>query len=174
MNKYFAGLGIALVITGFTMIQSKQSMPQSDPGNGGLFLPDGFVAKVVIDSVGSTRHIAVNSNGDIYAKLRSSRTGEGGTIAMRDRNNDGKVDSIVRFGEYVDVGGSAVGVTIHDGYLYTSTVKQVLRNKLKPGELVPTSETEVILTDMDPNVAKNWHTTKPLGFDKKGNIWFPI
>ena len=75
-------------------------MPQGDPGNGGLFLPDGFVAKVVIDSVGLTRHIAVNSNGNTYAKLGTSRPGQGGTIAMRDRNNDGKVDSIVKFGGY--------------------------------------------------------------------------
>lgn len=173
MNRYFALTGIILLITGFTLIR-EQSSPDGDPGNGGLFLPDGFVAAVVIDSVGQTRHIAVNSNGDIYAKLRSSRAGQGGTIGMRDLDNDGKVDSVVRFGDYEDVGGSAVGVTIHNGYLYTSTVSQVLRNKLKSGELVPTSETEVVLTDMDPNVARNWHTTKPLAFDKKGNMYVPF
>jgi hypothetical protein len=100
MNKYFAAVGIAIVITGFTIIQSNQSMHQGDPDNGELFLPYGFVAKVVIDSVGSIRHIAVNSNGDIYAKLRTSRPGQGGAIAMLYRHNDGKVDSIVKFGGY--------------------------------------------------------------------------
>lgn len=174
MKKYIVGIACLLLVTGFSFIQSRPSSPEGDPGNGGLYLPDGFVAKVVIDSVGQTRHITVNNNGDIYAKLRASRGGQGGTIGMRDLNNDGRVDSVVRFGDYVDVGGSAVGVTIHNGYLYTSTVKQVLRNKLKPGELVPTSETEVVLTDMDPNVARNWHTTKPLTFDKKGNMYVPF
>lgn len=174
MNKYFVGIACVLIITGFSFIQNRQFTPEGDSGNGGLFLPDGFVAKVVIDSVGSTRHIAVNDNGDIYAKLRSSRPGQGGTIGMRDLNKDGRVDSVVRFGDYVSPGGSAVGVIIHKGYLYTSTVNQVLRNKLKPGELVPTSETEVILTDTDPNVGRNWHTTKPLGFDKKGNMYVPF
>jgi mono/diheme cytochrome c family protein len=34
MNKYFAAVGIAIVITGFTIIQSNQSMHQGDPDNG--------------------------------------------------------------------------------------------------------------------------------------------
>ncbi|HSI78842.1 MAG TPA: hypothetical protein VK957_23310, partial [Lunatimonas sp.] len=46
------------------------TLPASEPDNGGLILPGGFEALVVIDSVGPTRHIAVNENGDIYAKLR--------------------------------------------------------------------------------------------------------
>ena len=37
--------------------------------NGGLFLPDGFEATVVVDSLpGRARHLAVNDNGDIYVK----------------------------------------------------------------------------------------------------------
>lgn len=175
MSKiYYVSGFILLIITGFTLIQPQSKLPKADHGNGGLYLPDGFDALVVVDSVGQTRHIAVNSNGDIYAKLRSSKVGAGGTVGLRDLNGDGKMDSIVRFGDYQDVGGSAVGVTIHKGFLYTSTVKQVLRNKLKPGELVPTSPTEVILTDTDPNVAKNWHTTKPVAFDKKGFMYVPF
>jgi glucose/arabinose dehydrogenase/cytochrome c553 len=31
-----------------------------------------------------------------------------------------------------------------------------------------------MLTDLDPNVAKNWHTTKPLAFDKKGLMYVPF
>src|SRR5687767_15693486 len=41
---------------------------------------------------------------------------------------------------------------IHHGYLYTSTKKHIFRIKLNDDELVPTSDTEVVLTDMDPNV----------------------
>jgi glucose/arabinose dehydrogenase/cytochrome c553 len=149
-------------------------LPPGDVDNGGLIIPGGFEALVVIDSIGPTRHIAVNDNGDIYAKLRFSRDKLGGTIGLRDLNGDGKADSVVRFGDYEDVGGSAVGVTIHNGYLYTSTVRQVLRNKLTPGELVPSSRTEIILTDTHPNVARNWHTTKPAAFDGQGNMYIPF
>lgn len=171
---YYLILIFCLSVAGCMMNNKSTDLLLADPDNGGLYLPEGFDAFVVVDSIGQTRHIAVNGNGDIYAKLRTSKVGTGGTIGLRDLDGDGKVDSVVRFGDYQDVGGSAVGVTIHNGFLYTSTVKQVLRNKLKAGELVPTSPTEVVLTDMDPNVAKNWHTTKPLAFDKHGNMYVPF
>ena len=99
---------------------SAPGLPASDPDNGGLILPGGFEALVVADSVGRARHIAVNDNGDIYVKLtrNDAMKGKGGTVGLRDLNDDGKADSIVYFGDYTDVGGSAVGVTIHNGYLH--------------------------------------------------------
>ena len=156
-----------------------QPSPNLRPGDvdrGGLHLPRNFEALVVVDSIGRTRHIAVNQNGDIYAKLsyNDAMNGAQGTVALRDIDKDGKADSVVYFGDYIDEGRSAVGVTIHNGYLYTSLVRKVLRNKLKPGELIPTSRTEVVLTDTDENVVKNWHTTKPLAFDDEGNMYVPF
>lgn len=164
------------LLISLTRCQKSSNLPASDPDNGGLFLPGNFEALVVVDSIGRTRHIAVNNNGDIYAKLsyNHAMNGAGGTVGLRDIDHDGRADSIVYFGDYIDEGGSAVGVTIHDGYLYTSLVRKVLRNKLQPGELVPTSETEVVLTDLDENVVKNWHTTKPLAFDDHGYMYVPF
>ena len=51
--------------------QSEASEKKSDINepNGGLYLADGFSALVVVDSVGPSRHIAVNDNGDIYVIL---------------------------------------------------------------------------------------------------------
>ncbi|MEX0883620.1 MAG: hypothetical protein WDZ72_09120 [Cyclobacteriaceae bacterium] len=49
---------------------TKDPLPQADPDHGGLLLPDGFGALVVVDSTGRGRHLAVNDNGDIYVKLR--------------------------------------------------------------------------------------------------------
>ena len=159
-----------------TQCQERIALPQSDPNNGGLILPQGFEALTVADSTGRARHIAVNDNGDIYVKLtyNDKLNGAGGTVGLRDTNQDGKADTIVYFGDYIDEGHSAVGVTIHNGYLYTSTVRQVLRNKLTPGKLVPEDKAEVILTDIDENVVRNWHTTKPLAFDDKGNMYVPF
>lgn len=150
-----------------------KALPASDTDNGGLYLPTGFGALVVVDSIGRTRHIAVNGNGDIYAQLENSMDGKG-TIAMRDMDNDGKADSIVRFGDYLDKGRGATGITIHNGYLYVSSKKIINRTKLKEGELIPTSKTEIVLTDMNPNVDRNWHTTKPVAFDDKGNMYVPF
>lgn len=165
---------IVLVIISCSKIS--RNLPAGSADKGGLSLPDKFEAVVVVDSIGKARHLAVNENGDIYVKLTFNRAmkGSGGTVGLRDLNGDGRADSIVYFGDYKDIGGSAVGMTIHDGYLYTSTVNQVLKNKLTPGQLVPQSKTEVVLTDLSPNVANNWHTTKPVAFDRKGYMYVPF
>lgn len=169
---------LSLVFAAITLLQCSESQvsPPGDPDNGGLVLPGGFEALVVAEQTGRARHLAVNDNGDIYVKLtyNDAMKGGGGTVGLRDANGDGRADTIVYFGDYKDEGNSAVGVTIHNGYLYTSTVRQVLRNKLTPGQLVPDSPTEVVLTDTDPNVVRNWHTTKPLAFDNKGNMYVPF
>ena len=171
---------ILLALALGTLVQCKSKphfvLPPGDPNNGGLFLPRHFEAVVVVDSIGRARHIAVNDNGDIYVKLtyNDALHGQGGTVALRDINQDGKADILAYFGEYKDEGGLPVGVTIHNGYLYTSTVKNVLRNKLIPGELLPDTNTEVIFTDEDSNLNHHWHTTKPLAFDNNGNMYIPF
>ncbi|MES1216541.1 MAG: c-type cytochrome [Bacteroidota bacterium] len=173
INQCFLACLFALAIAS---CNKKMKTPFADPHNGGLFLPDSFGAFVVVDSIGSARHLAVNDNGDIYVKLQynEKKNGEEGTVGLRDLDGDGKADSVVYFGDYKDIGSSAVGMTIHNGYLYTSTVNQVLRTKLSDGDLVPKNKTEVVLTDLDSNVARNWHTTKPVAFDKKGNMYVPF
>ena len=81
----------------FIQCNTKPQLPKGDPDNGGLFLPGNFEAVVVADSIGPARHLAVNDNGDIYVKLSHSKKGEGGNVALRDVDGDGKADSIVRF-----------------------------------------------------------------------------
>ncbi len=179
LGKPLFRTGMVLLIIALAVLSCSKisrTLPAGSPDNGGLFLPDKFEALVVVDSIGKARHLAVNDNGDIYVKLTFNRAmkGSGGTVGLRDLNKDGRADSIVYFGDYKDIGGSAVGMTIHDGYLYTSTVNQVLKTKLTPGKLVPESKTEVVLTDLDPNVARNWHTTKPVAFDRKGFMYVPF
>ena len=84
-----------------------------------LLLPDGFEATVVADSVGLARQLVVNENGDIYVKLKQN-TEEGSILALRDTDNDGKVDIIRAFGEQLE-GNSQTGIEIHNGcLLYTS------------------------------------------------------
>lgn len=180
MKPFLKGLGTIIPVALLSLLtlwrcgsNTVKALPASDTDNGGLYLPTGFGALVVVDSIGRTRHIAVNANGDIYAQLENSMDGKG-TIAMRDMDNDGKADSIVRFGDYLDKGQGATGITIHNGYLYVSSKKIINRTKLKEGELIPTSKMEIVLTDMDPNVNRNWHTTKPVAFDDKGNMYVPF
>jgi glucose/arabinose dehydrogenase/cytochrome c553 len=173
-----AGFLSVVVMTALIQCKTKEGagLPSGDRNNGGLLLPGGFDAVVVADSIGRARHLTVNHNGDIYVKLAYNDVmhGKGGTVALRDVNNDGKADIIAYFGDYKDEGGLPAGMSIHNGYLYTSTVKHVLRNKLTPGELIPQGKTEVIFTDDEADLLKHWHSQKPLAFDNEGNMYIPF
>ncbi|MFK5890148.1 MAG: PQQ-dependent sugar dehydrogenase [Flavobacteriaceae bacterium] len=141
--------------------------PNADKDNGGLFLPDGFGALVVVDSVGASRHLAVNSNGDIYIKL-STPKGRKGNVALRDTNNDGKADIVKRFGNYPNDGRFATEMRIHKGYLYFSSELVVYRQKLTPGKLIPEGKPQVLVRDPFPI---RWHNAKSLAFDNKGGMY---
>ncbi len=166
-------IGLFLTVLFFLQCKSKSELPPGDPGNGGLFLPGNFEALVVADSIGPARHIAVNDNGDIYVKLRFSKMGQGGNIALRDSTGDGKADIIKRFGDYMDEGSLANGMRIHNGYLYFGSELVLYRNKLTSGKLIPESKMEVVLTD-DHEHGSHWHITKPVSFDNKGNMYVPF
>ncbi|TMI84159.1 MAG: c-type cytochrome [Bacteroidetes bacterium] len=157
----------------FSQCNRRAELPKGDPGNGGLFLPRNFEAVVVADSIGPARHIVVNDNGDIYVKLSHSKKGEGGNVALRDVNNDGKADSIVHFGNYPNEGGLSNCMRIHNGYLYFASELVIYRMKLQPGKLIPDSKMETVLTEEDSR-GSHWHITKPVAFDDKGHLYVPF
>ena len=142
-------------------------IPNADSDNGGLFLPDGFGALVVADSIGPARHLAVNDNGDIYVKLKIP-DGRLGNVALRDNNNDGRADIIQRFGEYPNDGPFATEMRIHNGYLYFSSELVVYRQKLSSSQLIPEGKPEVIVIDRHP---LQWHNAKSLAFDNQGALY---
>lgn len=157
----------------FIQCKSKTGLPHGDPGNGGLVLPGHFEALIVADSIGPARHLAVNDNGDIYVKLRFSKPGDGGNVALRDSTGDGKADIIKRFGDYDNKGSLSNGMRIHNGYLYFSSELVLYRQQLTPGKLIPETEMEIVLTDDHPH-GSHWHITKPVSFDNKGNMYVPF
>lgn len=130
-------------------------------------LPDGLGALVVTEGVGESRHLAVNDNGDIYVKLRLE-TGNNGNVALVNTNNDGKADSIERFGNYPNDGIFGAEMRIHNGYLYFSSEQVICRQKLNSTELIPKGNPKIILTDKFP---QRWHNAKSLAFDNDGFMY---
>src|SRR6478752_7551417 len=98
---FFNAFLFLLFIIVFAQCKGTSGLPDGDKDNGGLFLPRNFEAVVVVDSIGSARHLAVNDNGDIYVKLRKAYP-DGGNVALRDEDNDGKADVIKKFSVYID------------------------------------------------------------------------
>lgn len=157
---------IIALLSGCSDLASHKT-PAPDADNGGLTLPSGFRALVVADSVGPTRHIAVNENGDIYAKLRIIE-GDKGNVALRDTNGDGKADVVERFGDYPNDGSFATEMRIHNGYLYFSSELVIYRQKLSDDKLIPEGKPEILVRDHHP---MQWHNAKSLAFDQEGGMY---
>lgn len=159
---------LALAMLSFSLVIKKHKTLTADVNNGGLYLPGKFKAVVVIDSLeGRARHLAVNSNGDIYVKLRFPDT-IGGNVAARDTDGDGKADIIQKFANYEDKGSYGTAMRIHNGYLYFSSEMNVFRTKLNPNTLVPDGPLELILHDTH---GEHEHDAKPLAFDNAGHMY---
>jgi glucose/arabinose dehydrogenase len=133
--------------------------------NGGIVLPEGFKAVVVADSVGRSRHLAINDNGDIYVMLSFQKNGKG-IAALRDTNNDGKADITEYFGDL-----TGTGIEIYKGYLYHSTPTAIYRYKLTAGQLIPSSGPELVVGGF---IQQNQHNSKPFTFDKKENMYVTV
>lgn len=113
------------------------------------------------------RHLAINSNGDIYVKLRVPSADGFANAALRDVNGDGKADTVKIWGKH-DTRAYGTAMRIHNGFLYYSSELMVYRNKLKSGQLVPDSKVDTIVVDSLPY---HQHQTKPIAFDGKGNMF---
>ncbi|PIA79672.1 cytochrome C [Gaetbulibacter sp. 4G1] len=152
-----------------------KTLPQGDPENGGLFIPDDFEAIVVVDSIeGKARHLTVNKFGTVFVNLRYSKNGEAIAI-LKDTTQNGKADIIERYGNLKkrssgSRGGYSTAMKIYNGYLYYSSELVVYRYKLdKKGDIIP-REPEIVMVD-DHAHKQHQHIAKPIAFDNKGYMY---
>jgi len=146
-------------------IRTQTSKINTTADNGGLTLPEGFSSVIVVDKLGSGRHIIVNSNGDVYLALPNPKNGKG-IAALRDTTGDGKADIIQYFANTF-----TTCIDISDGYLYYSNFDQVLRVPLSEGELVPKAEPVVIATGFEEQTQ---HQPKTFALDNAGNLYVNV
>src|SRR5437660_963061 len=85
INHLAIGLFLAGCGTAGLAPTLRAAVPACDPDNAGIVLPAGFCAFVAADGLGMARHMAVAANGDLYVALL-----DGGVVALRDTNGDGR------------------------------------------------------------------------------------
>jgi len=166
---------IALLVITMAFIGACQSNPgknsdsvnpiAADKDNAGLKLPAGFSALVYADNIGHARHLAINTNGDVYVSLSNVKN-DGGIVCLRDDNKDGRADIIKYHGIY-----DGTGIKIRNGYVYFGSNQMVVRYKLTAGELVPAATPEVVAKGFDD---QNQHASKPFTFDQNGNMYVTV
>src|SRR6266571_3362335 len=95
-NLFFKSVFVLSLFTYCSGTTTSKDSPVNE-----LTLPQGFRAETVVESLGSNRHLAVNSNGDIYVRVSKLVNGKG-IIVLRNKN--GKYEVVKSFGNYIGTG----------------------------------------------------------------------
>ncbi len=138
---------------------------ECDAGNGGITLPSGFCAVVVADQVGRARHLGVTQKGDAYVAIGDATHG-GGVLALRDRDGDGRAETLAYFGE-----PSANGIVVTNEFLYVGYRDRIVRWRLHSNDLLPRGAPEVVVSGLPSN---GDHFRKNMQLDDRGNMYVNI
>ncbi len=115
--------------------------------NAGILVPPGFCASVFADSLGHARYLAIAENGDVYASVEGTQpnqtTPSPAFIALRDTNHDGRADQVERIGQRGNT-----GIALRSGYLYVDQGERITRYRVRPGQLVPSTSPETVVTGL--------------------------
>lgn len=147
-----------------TDLQTASPNLACEPDNAGITLPEGFCAVLVADELGRARHLDVTEDGDVYVALREGENG--GIIALRDTDGDGRADERAQFGDHY-----GTGIDVHNGHLYFGTNETILRYNMTPGQLKPAGEHTVLIDGLPE---QRQHAVKPFDFDEQGNIYVNV
>jgi glucose/arabinose dehydrogenase len=163
MNPIRPLLFAALSVTLTAPLAAQSRRPACDPDNAGLFLPPGFCAFIVADTVGRARHIAVLPNGDVAVALEGPT---GGVLILHDSNGDGRADVQRKFGP-----GGGTGIAAHGGFLYFGTNRAIVRWPWAAGALEPRSAPDTIVSGLP---AGSQHAAKSIAVGNDGALFVNI
>jgi len=159
----FSSLFISMLLANVST--SAQNI-KPDADNAGLTLPSGFAALKVADNLGRTRHIVVNKQGAIYAKLERLDNGKG-VLVLKDTDGDGRAETKTSFGNF-----TGTGIAIKGNYLYAASNKEVFKYALNEnGDIVDENAAATIVTGL---VDKGQHNSKSITLDNAGNIYVNV
>lgn len=149
----------------FLFIFQMTGASANDTSKVKITLPAGFKYSVLADNLGRARHMAVNTNGDVYVKLERLKDGKG-IYRLQDLNGDGQADNIQGFANY-----TGTGIAIKNGFLYASSNSAVYRYKLDSKGQVDTTTATLIVSGL---IDKRQHASKSLTLDNAGNLYVNV
>ena len=158
VTAIFAGMFLLIFASAQTATDSgkKPKTAKCSNDDAGLKLPAGFCASVFADGIGHARHLAVGSNGVVYANTWSGdyynfdKVHEGGfLVALQDKSGTGKADVIERFGETQKTGGAGgTGIGIFKESIYAEINDRIVKYSLPDGAIVPSNAAETIVSKL--------------------------
>ena len=144
-----------------------------------LKLPSGFCVTVFADGIGHARHLAVGSNGVVYANTWSGddydfdKIHEGGfLVALSDKTGAGKADVIERFGDTEKTGGAGgTGIGIYKGSLYAEINDRIVRYSLSADAIVPSGARETVVSKLPLG---GDHPMHPFVISPEGSLYVDV
>ena len=133
----------------------------------GLVLPAGFHAAIVAEAIPGIRHLAVRSDGVLYASTtapKGAATPSGIVAIHLDANHH--ADKIEHFGNVQ--GGT--GIRFDHGALYAATPTAIYRFTFGKNEMIPSAPPQTVMEGMPATGFSN----RPIAFDGKGNFYVVI
>ncbi len=125
-------------------------------------VPAGFKVAVAATGLGKPRIMAVREDGSMYVTRRDV----GDVLLLSDKNGDGRFDDLKTvWTKFPDVHG----ITIHDGFLYLASSKELKRAKIQPDGML--QDTTTLFKDMPDG---GQHDNRMLGFGPDGMLYITV
>ena len=155
----------------FPLLSLLSAQPQPaaaacDSLDGGITVARGFCARVVLDSLGRARHMAVAENGDVFVALQNSRGARGGVAVLRDTDRDGSLEVVSRFGE-----NGGTGIVRRGEWLWFAPNDAVLRYRVAPGAAEPAGPPDTIVSGLPSDRS---HAAKSIAITDDGTLFVNI
>ena len=177
-SRLVLGLAAASLLTGLPAAPRAEEARKGavcKGDNGGISLPAGFCASVFADGIGHARQMAVAADGTLYVNTWSGRYYKNDTVpdggflvALKDKDGDGRAETVERFGETQAEGGhGGTGLALYKGAVYAEINDRIMRYPLAEGEVAPKARGEVVVSGFP---LTGDHPMHPFMITPKGEI----